>query len=239
MNAPSVIQEAPSGKRGRGRPRVDDKRRRLLDAALAVFADRGFHGTAMPLVAEAAGVGMGTVYRYCASKELLVNEVFRDAKRRLQHAIVDGLVPRRDSAALFADLWARLVGFARAEPLAFRFLEMQDHVRYLDDASRALELEVLSPIWLAGSELTRRGVARDMPTAALIALVWGALVGLLKAERLGYLTLEPETLRRAGEACWAAVSRPAAAAAVHPPEATPSPANRPVLSAPRRRPRTK
>ncbi|MBA3542140.1 MAG: helix-turn-helix transcriptional regulator, partial [Deltaproteobacteria bacterium] len=56
MNVRSV-KAAP---RGRGRPLVDDKRRIILDAALTVFAERGFHGTAVPEVAEAAGVGTGT-----------------------------------------------------------------------------------------------------------------------------------------------------------------------------------
>src|SRR5262249_13541301 len=34
--------------RRRGRPRVDDKRRRILDAALQTFAERGYHGTSVP-----------------------------------------------------------------------------------------------------------------------------------------------------------------------------------------------
>src|SRR5688572_10855583 len=148
MTVHSDIQQ-----RKRGRPRVDDKRRRLLDAALRVFAERGYHGTAVPLVAEAARVGTGTVYRYFASKEQLVNEVFRDAKGRLRVALLDGLDATAEPEVVFRDLWARLVRFARAEPLAFQFLEMQDHVRYLDDQSRAVELQVLAPIWFAGSEL--------------------------------------------------------------------------------------
>src|SRR5258706_3253436 len=77
--------------RRRGRPVVDDKRRRILDAALRAFADRGFHGTIVPEVAEAAGVGTGSLYRYFANKEALVNEVYRDAKLRLRASLLDGM----------------------------------------------------------------------------------------------------------------------------------------------------
>ena len=66
-----------------------DKRRRILDAALKTFAERGFHGTSVPEVAEAAGVGTGTLYRYFAHKDALVNEVYRDAKLRLRAALLE------------------------------------------------------------------------------------------------------------------------------------------------------
>src|SRR5262245_54514890 len=134
------VRSENEAKRGRGRPLVDDKRRRILDAALKAFAARGYHGTSVPEVADAAGVGVGTLYRYFADKNALVNELYRDAKQRLKSAVLADLpaadLSRDDSAERwFSELWRRLAGFARAEPDAFRFLEMQDHVEYLDAKS--------------------------------------------------------------------------------------------------------
>jgi AcrR family transcriptional regulator len=199
----------------RGRPVVDDKRRRLLDAALTTFAERGYHGTAVPEVAQAAKVSTGTLYHYFASKEVLVNEVYRDAKTRLRAALLE--VPNLElpnlelakhepyeldrGRAWFTALWNRLGAFARAEPDAFRFLEMQDHAPYLDAESRALELSVLAPLWLEGQRLTSRG-SDAPPVDVAIALLWGAFVGLIKASRLGYLKLDDASLATAGAACW-------------------------------------
>lgn len=195
-------ENAAHGKRRRGRPLVDDKRRIILDAAVRVFAERGFHGTTVPEVAEAAGVGTGTLYRYFEHKEALVNEVYRDAKQRLRSALLDR-APELDVTkpeAWFRELWRRLGAFARAEPDAFRFLEMQDHVAYLDAASRRLEVSVLAPLWLAGKRLRDR--SEGPPVDVLIALLWGAFVGVVKASRLGYLELDDKRLAQAGEACW-------------------------------------
>ena len=203
MNVRSDNRKVPA-KRGRGRPLVDDKRRIILDAALEVFANRGYHGTAVPEVAEAAGVGTGTLYRYFANKEALVNEVYRDAKQRLRSALLTG-VPELDVYKLdiaeqwFAELWRRLGAFAHAEPAAFRFLEMQDHVEYLDAKSRALELSILGPLWLTGKRLRDR---HGPPVDVAIALMWGAFVGLVKAQRLAYLTLDDKKLAAAGAAAW-------------------------------------
>ncbi|MDQ3341390.1 MAG: TetR/AcrR family transcriptional regulator [Myxococcota bacterium] len=192
-------------KRGRGRPLVDDKRRIILDSALRVFAKKGYHGTAVPDVAEAAGVGTGTLYRYFANKEALVNEVYRDAKIRLRTAVMDNLVEPnltepRSARGWFDAIWARLGAFARSEPEAFRFLEMQDHVEYLDVKSRQLELSVLMPLWMAGKRLHTRDATA--PVDMLIALLWGAFVGLVKANRLGYLALDDKRLAQAGAVCW-------------------------------------
>src|SRR5678816_3665327 len=90
MNVRSVNTPA-AAKRRRGRPLVDDKRRRILDAALGVFAAKGYHGTSVPEVADAAGVGVGTLYRYFEDKNALVNELYRDAKQRLKAALLDEL----------------------------------------------------------------------------------------------------------------------------------------------------
>ncbi len=179
-----------------------EKHTRLLEAALALFAERGFHGTAVPLVAERAGVSAGSVYRFFESKEALVNEVFRDAKTRLGAALEDIQLdadPRRS----FDDLWGRLVRFAREEPTAFRFLELQDHAPYLDAESKALEMQVLAPIAAACSELQRRGTFRsDVPLDVVLACIWGAFVGLFKAELHGYLSLDAARIAQARDACF-------------------------------------
>lgn len=174
-----------------------------MGAALAAFAERGFHGTSVPDIAKAARVGVGSIYRHFDSKERLVNAVFRGAKARLRDALLLDFELSRAPDELFADLWWRLVGFQRREPLSFQFLEMQDHVPYLDGESRAVEASLLAPLLAAAS--TTAGVEDGSP-ALVIAIVWGAFVSLTKAERLGYLTLDDEQLRRAGEICFASVT---------------------------------
>ena len=98
----------PSRREEKARDKVD----RIISAALKLFAERGFHGTAVPEVAKEAGVGAGTIYRYFEHKE------------------------------------------------------------------------------------------------ALMAMIWGAFVGLMKAKVLGYLQIDNDTLQQAEETCWRMI-RPA------------------------------
>ena len=79
-----------------------DKRTAILDAALDLFVERGYYGTPVPLVAEHAGVGAGTIYRYFKSKEDLVNTLYRQVKQSLANFVLAGVkqdVPARESSA--------------------------------------------------------------------------------------------------------------------------------------------
>lgn len=181
---------------------AQDKINRILDAALTLFAERGFHGTAVPEVAKLAGVGAGTIYRYFEHKEDLVNAVFRTAKNKLKQYLIEGIDLNNDARTVFHQFWQRLSRFALENPVDFHFLELQDHVPYLDQTSKNLELEVLAPIWAFCVHGKRQGIIQDIPAEALMAMIWGAFVGLMKAQVLGYITVTEETLQQAENTCW-------------------------------------
>ena len=50
-------------------PRQQKKRRRIIETASRVFAERDYHAVTMDEVAQRSGVGKGTLYRYFDSKE--------------------------------------------------------------------------------------------------------------------------------------------------------------------------
>lgn len=193
------------------KPLLPAKQEAILQAALRLFAERGYHGTAMPELASLAGVGTGTVYRYFDSKEVLVNAVFQRSKCLLRDQLLQDLDLQLPPRQLFHALWQSLTGFARHFPYEFRFLELQDHVPYLDVTSRNVELEVLAPIWAYCVNARRHGLTRDMPVEALMAMIWGAFVGLIKAEYTGHIRLDDSILDAAEQACWASFSGGASA----------------------------
>lgn len=60
------------------RERGTDKRERILEAALKVFAERGFYNAKVSQVAREAGVADGTIYLYFDNKDNLLIELFED-----------------------------------------------------------------------------------------------------------------------------------------------------------------
>jgi AcrR family transcriptional regulator len=195
-------------KRGPGRPATGGRRDDILDAALGLFAERGFHGTAIPDIASAAGVAAGTIYRHFAGKEALVNVLYRRCKQQLVDEVLTGLPAPVGEREQFHDLWWRLVAYARSQPIAFAFLELHHHGDYLDEDSRALEIRALLPIATFLAAASTAGAVRAIAPQALMATVWGAFVGMIKASRQGYLVLTDELCTQIETMCWDAVRGP-------------------------------
>ena len=66
-----------------------DKRRLILDAAISVFANKGFHHCRVSDVADEAGVAYGLVYHYFDSKEEILNTLFTERWQLMIDAIVE------------------------------------------------------------------------------------------------------------------------------------------------------
>jgi TetR/AcrR family transcriptional regulator, fatty acid metabolism regulator protein len=83
-----------------------DKRRQILDAAIRVFATRGFHACRVSDVADEAGVAYGLVYHYFGSKEEILNTLFSERWQIMLDAIAEidqrQEIPARDKLYLVA-----------------------------------------------------------------------------------------------------------------------------------------
>ena len=60
-----------------GRKPDPHKKQHIIETAAAVFAQKGYAGTRMIAIAEAAGIGKGTIYEYFRNKEELFFAVFQ------------------------------------------------------------------------------------------------------------------------------------------------------------------
>jgi TetR/AcrR family fatty acid metabolism transcriptional regulator len=79
------------------------KRELLLEGALKVFSEKGFHGATVEEVAEVAGVGKGTVYLYFGSKTDLFVSVVEEKLKELKGVVKDRLKDLEGARAKLAE----------------------------------------------------------------------------------------------------------------------------------------
>ncbi|HEU0033125.1 MAG TPA: TetR/AcrR family transcriptional regulator [Kofleriaceae bacterium] len=182
-----------------------DKREAILDAALELFVERGFFGTAVPEIADRAGVGAGTIYRYFESKEALVNAIYRQQKLVFANVVLDGFPATAATREQFRMLWMRMAQFAIEHTNAFIFLELHHHARYLDAESRAVEARMLELFTSVVTAAQARGELKAGPPRLLMGLVMGAFVGVIRSCVEVELQLDRADWKLAEQCIWEAV----------------------------------
>lgn len=188
-------------------PEPSEKRDAIFAAALELFAERGFHGVAVPEIAQKAKVGAGTIYRYFPSKEALVNALYQHHKQELAAFFLTGLDLNGPPRAVFRHFWARACEIARTRPKVIEFLELHHHAPYLDDASRAIEAQLLGTAGMFIAQAIEQQVFREVQPAVLMAVVWGSFRALVQGGCDRRLILDDTTCAEAEQCIWEAIRR--------------------------------
>ena len=105
---------------------VEQKRERIINAALTVFARKGYGETNVPDIATEAGVAVGTIYNYFESKQQLLISLMRDKFFTTSFLnLLDDAVQKDDTDFISAFIENRLkFGFENVESFMFLFGEV-------------------------------------------------------------------------------------------------------------------
>lgn len=198
-----------------------ERRRTILDAALAVFADRGYAHASVDEIAHRAGITVAVIYRHFASKEELHRAVLEEQWQAMlanQRERVFGAPPgiERLRAA-----YASYFEWFEAHPLALRFVfrdasgppaVIEAHEAVARDASDSIASYLLGgsarvdPSVRVVAEFLRGGtnavarwwldnpeLPRDEVVDRLVELTWSGLAPLGAEGRLMEALRRPRT----------------------------------------------
>ena len=177
-----------------------DKRRLILDAAIRVFASRGFHHCRVSDVADEAGVAYGLVYHYFGSKEEILNQVFSERWQLMLDAIAEidqKDVPARDKLYLVASF---IIDSYRHEPDLMKVIIVEvtraantfgrEHLEKIREAYAMIAAIVESA--------REQGAFKEDISADFAAMCfYGAIEQLLSGWIFGYLPTSDEEFERA------------------------------------------
>jgi AcrR family transcriptional regulator len=184
----------PSGKR-------DD----LLNAALKLIAEQGFHAAPMSQIAEQANIGVGTIYRYFKNKEELINGLYLEIRKRMAEAILKGSDKNASIKAQFIHALKNLIQYLILNPAEIQFTQQYENSPFITESTKNEILKTASPL----SDLLERAndedLLKDLPFEMLMSMFSGVSMGLLKA----YLQKKssPTKINEAIEAIWGLLTK--------------------------------
>jgi AcrR family transcriptional regulator len=181
------------------------KRQDILDTTLRQIVQRGLEATPMSLIAQEAGVGMGTIYHHFSGKDELVNMLYRELKQRTHTAMMAGHDRSAPVREQFFRMWRNLFDLYLSEPDLYRFLTQYSFSPTITQESKELGMQ----LWQVPIQLIEQGRAQQMvkplPTELLMLIANAPLANLVQGHIDGRIHLDDASMDAAITACWDAI----------------------------------
>ena len=118
------------------RPKSEDKRNAILDAATRLFAERGLTAAPTSKISKLAGVAEGTLFTYFKTKDHLINVLYREIKLELADAMMSDFPRKKSFRTRLRHVWDRYLAWGIANPKQRRVLAQLQVSEVLTKESR-------------------------------------------------------------------------------------------------------
>lgn len=184
---------------------AEKKRAALLQAALELFAEKGFNGCSTALIAKRAGVASGTLFFHFNTKEALIHALFSEVKSKVGRRVLATFSEDMPLRERLLGILTNLLRYFLVHPAEFIFLE-QYHYSPLAPRDNALgeEDKFLKNLLLQARE---KNLVKNAPLQCLEALALGPIVALIKAHINRGVPVDETVIRPTIAACWDGLKR--------------------------------
>jgi AcrR family transcriptional regulator len=113
-----------------------EKRQHILDAALKLFADNGFHATSISSIAKEAGISKGLMYNYFENKEALLRSIADEISTDIMNMMnpdQDDEITTQEMKDFFTLLFESLQEKIELWKLYFQISMQKDVLKYLTE----------------------------------------------------------------------------------------------------------
>jgi AcrR family transcriptional regulator len=153
---------------------VDDKRTAIMDAALKLFTEKGFHGTSTAQISKDAGVATGTLFNYFSTKEDLINSLYFDVKGSLSHAMGKDIEAESAFQGKLRKIWLNLIRWGVDNREEFLFVGQFCYSPYITKFTREEVMKEYVFLHELVNEGIKTGVIRDFSSEMIIAIFYQA-----------------------------------------------------------------
>jgi AcrR family transcriptional regulator len=179
-----------------------EKKEAILNAAMHLITENGFHGTPMSMVAKKANVAAGTIYHHFENKEDLINQLYASLKLKFGEALMKDSASDGSVKGQFFQLWMNMYEFFIGNPEEFRFLEQYANSPFIEKETREANQQTYQPAIEFLSQGMEKGVLRPMDPILMANLLYGAVVAVAKIHLSGQLEINKKKLQQAIQSCW-------------------------------------
>lgn len=99
-----------------------EKRQHIIETAMSLFDEYGFHNTPTSKIAKRAGISVGTLFNYFPTKEDLIESIYQSVKVHTKEYFLSSLDNTKDDYELLRDMYTSIVRWGLENPREFKFV---------------------------------------------------------------------------------------------------------------------
>ena len=184
-----------------------DKRSAILQAAMELIAENGFHGSPISMIAERAGVSVGTIYRYFRNKDEVIHALYEEVDGRQRTSILRGYSEALPFRERYFHLCRNTYRYLMENPLEFSFIEQYTLSPYGVTTLRQKLDSYVEPFHALFKQGMEDQIIKELPLMLLFDLTFGPMLNAIMDHNSGLLMLDDELIDLAIGATWDAVKR--------------------------------
>ena len=189
------------------RPKSEDKRNAILDAATRLFAERGLTAAPTSEISKQARIAEGTLFTYFKTKDDLINALYREIKLELADAMMSGFPRKKSVRTRLRHVWDSYVNWGVANPEQRKVLAQLQVSGMLSKESIAAG----SAPFVEMQNMIRDAIEQHILRADLPIELISKMLGALAEATMDLIVLKPtmaNKYRNGGfEIYWAGIAR--------------------------------
>jgi TetR/AcrR family transcriptional regulator, repressor of fatR-cypB operon len=180
--------------------KIIDKQEVILNTALKLLVENGFHNTPMSLIAKEAGVSAGIIYHYFESKDDLIHQLYQEVEAKLAQALQRHNTAQLEGLALLKQLWLNAYNFYVAHPGETLFLEQyKNSPFYKQGAANSIDQKWFALLQKLEQAINEGKIVK-LPILVIYTLTLAVAMSLAKQQIAQAIELDEATLEKVAEA---------------------------------------
>ncbi len=156
-----------------------NKKEAIIQSAIKLITEKGIHNTPMSAIAKNAGTGMGTIYNYYPTKEVLINEIYLKIKEEERHLFTDFNIATSIQLQ-FENYFTAIVSFFCNHSTYFKFIEQLHASPIITEKSKNIGQHSVAPILQLLEKGKQLQEIKNIQTDELLVFIGGAVLSYVR-----------------------------------------------------------
>jgi TetR/AcrR family transcriptional regulator, repressor of fatR-cypB operon len=184
-----------------------NRKEHISTTALKLIVENGLYDASIGKIAKEANIPVGSVYTYFASKEELINDIFREVKNEMGRYIFEPVSENISEKEELNIYWQRAVEFGLAHKQKFFFAEQFINSPLIQNSNTEERKEQFEKVFALLERGIKQNIVKKMDVLILHNIIYTNIVGTIKYFAQTDTTITYELFNQLFECCWDSIKR--------------------------------